>query len=66
MRLGNLIAAAMSLASTRRLAASFGPLGTQSSGYRTIHRLNRSQKWKRARTYSEARALSPFPERPVR
>lgn len=29
-------------------------------------RLNRSNKWPFARTYEEARALSPYPERPVR
>jgi hypothetical protein len=28
--------------------------------------LNRSDKWPRARTYSYAREISPFPERPVR
>jgi hypothetical protein len=29
-------------------------------------KLNRSNKWKPARTYAEARAMSPYPERPVR
>jgi hypothetical protein len=29
-------------------------------------RLNRSNKWPHAKTYAEARAMSPFPERPVR
>lgn len=29
-------------------------------------KLNRSKKWKPAKTYKEARALSPYPERPVR
>lgn len=28
--------------------------------------LNRSQKWSRAKTYSYAREISPYPERPVR
>jgi hypothetical protein len=29
-------------------------------------RLNRSRHWRPARTYKEARAISPFPDRPVR
>jgi len=29
-------------------------------------RLNRSQNWPYAATYKEARAMSPFPNRPVR
>ncbi|WP_156947322.1 hypothetical protein [Bradyrhizobium sp. WSM3983] len=28
--------------------------------------LNRSRNWRYARTYAEARAKSPFPDRPVR
>lgn len=28
--------------------------------------LNRSRHWRYAETYSQARALSPFPDRPVR
>lgn len=36
------------------------------TGYRTINRLNRSQRWLRASSYAHARALSPVPERPVR
>lgn len=28
--------------------------------------LNRSRKWKYAATYADARAISPFPARPVR
>lgn len=57
------------------LMAAFGaalsalPAGGRRSaprGYRIIRRLNRSQRWKRATSYIEARALSPFPQRPVR
>lgn len=33
---------------------------------RYLSRLNRSRKWPYARTYQEAREISPFPERPVR
>lgn len=29
-------------------------------------RLNRSQKWAQAKSYKEARKLSPFPNKPVR
>ncbi len=29
-------------------------------------RLNRSRNWRYARSYAEARAMSPFPDRPVR
>lgn len=36
------------------------------AGFRRINRLNRSQYWRPARTYQEARRISPFPERPVR
>lgn len=35
-------------------------------GYKIIRRLNRSQNWRSARSYKEARALSPYPDRPVR
>lgn len=31
-----------------------------------ISRLNRSKRWDYAETYKEARAISPFPHRPVR
>lgn len=55
-------------AATVSLAGSFGygPAHTRPSGYRTINRLNRSRRWPRARTYAEARAISPYPERVVR
>jgi hypothetical protein len=33
---------------------------------RRLYRLNRSRRWRPARTYQEARRISPFPERPVR
>lgn len=33
---------------------------------RRVYRLNRSRYWRPARTYLEARRISPFPERPVR
>lgn len=33
---------------------------------RNVGHLNRSRRWRWAGTYAEARALSPFPERPVR
>jgi hypothetical protein len=36
------------------------------SRYHPPSRLNRSRKWRSAPTYLEARALSPFPLRPVR
>jgi hypothetical protein len=36
------------------------------SAYRAYSRLNRSRKWRHANTYAEARAMSPYPERPVR
>ncbi len=35
-------------------------------GYHKTSRLNRSKHWRRAASYKEARAMSPFPERPVR
>lgn len=35
-------------------------------GWRRVSRLNRSQHWKFAATYKEARAISPYPDRPVR
>jgi hypothetical protein len=35
-------------------------------GYRRVNRLNRSSKWRSATSYTHARSLSPFPERPVR
>lgn len=34
--------------------------------HRTINTLNRSRKWKRANSYKHARAISPYPDRPVR
>lgn len=40
--------------------------GLGRKGYRTIHRLNRSQHWKPASSYQHARDISPFPLRPVR
>jgi len=36
------------------------------SGHYINPGLNRSRKWKFAASYAEARAKSPFPERPVR
>lgn len=33
---------------------------------RRYSRLNRSRHWDYAETYKEARAMSPFPHRPVR
>lgn len=46
--------------------AGYGPRHSVPSGYRRISRPNRSRKWRSARTYAEARAMSPYPERPVR
>lgn len=46
----------------------YGPRGqfNTARGYRTIHRLNRSQRWREAKSYAHARKISPCPERPVR
>ena len=65
-RLAAMAAASMALAGAPLIGSGYGPRNTRPSGWRTIHHLNRSQKWKRARTYAEARALSPYPDRPVR
>jgi hypothetical protein len=40
--------------------------GGKPKGYRIVRRLNRSQHWRRASSYAHARALSPFPDLPVR
>jgi hypothetical protein len=47
-------------AAIRRMGA-----GNPPKGYRTIHRLNRSQKWAKAKSYQDARNKSPSTE-PVR
>ena len=67
-RSSGLMAAALAAVSFSApiIGSGYGPANTRSSGYRTIHKLNRSRHWPRARTYAEARALSPFPERVVR
>jgi len=44
----------------------YGPRHTGGSGWRTIHRLNRSQNWRPAKSYKHARSISPYPDRPVR
>lgn len=51
-----------------RALAVMGPSRSpgQRKGYRIINRLNRSRRWPAARSYAEARAKSPFPNRPVR
>lgn len=46
--------------------AMYGAAKTAPRGYRTIHRLNRSQNWRPARSYTHARSISPYPDRPVR
>ncbi len=63
-----LMAAAFALPSIEnlKLRTGYGPLFSRPKAYRRINRLNRSQHWRRAMTYAEARALSPFPDRPVR
>ncbi len=38
----------------------------QVSQHRPVARLNRSRRWPYAETYADARAISPFPNRPVR
>lgn len=65
-------AAALAAASASALGAfpagalGYGPLHTKPKGWRRINRLNRSRRWAFAETYAEARALSPYPNRPVR
>lgn len=48
------------------MGRGYGPRHSKPSGYRTIRRLNRSQHWKPAKSYAHARAMSPYPERPVK
>jgi hypothetical protein len=44
----------------------YGPLHTKPAASRRIYKLNRSQHWRPAKSYQQARMLSPFPDRPVR
>lgn len=62
----NLAAATMALAvgSSRHVAVhDDGPRQPRYSGN---WRLNRSRKWPRAESYVDARAMSPYPHRPIR
>ena len=64
--LGSLAAAALAAGSPISSATKRTRRGNAPKGYRTIHRLNRSQNWRPARSYEETRAMSPYPDRPVR
>ena len=65
LKMGGVVAAALLSVAAFMPGPRRGTLG-QAKGYRTIHRLNRSQNWKRAASYAHARSISPFPNRPVR
>lgn len=68
LSVATMLAAALPMPSVARSLSS-GPSPKGAKVTRTLRsrvRLNRSRKWADATTYKEARAMSPFPERPVR
>lgn len=73
-RMGNIVAAAaammmpgLTIAAPVRPSISRQALRQQEASSRLPEsRLNRSRHWDHARTYKEARFISPYPHRPVR